>query len=342
MVRAQQGRTPSLDYDLLVRQVVRAMRGRRSQATVNRRLAYRTNVISTWEQGRREPTLVDVLRLAKTVRIDVAERLEAFFSDRNLSWARDRKAGIEAFAHAVFQELAKEHAAADLASAIGARRATVARWLKGDSSPKFSQLLRIANACSYRLCDFVEIFAEPRQVPEIAPLYETLQRQRQVAYDMPWSHAVLRAMELTGYRKSAGHGEAFLVETLGTTEAVVRESIAALAAASALRRDGERWVPAEVLAVDTQKDAAGNLRLKEHWAHLALERMTAGSRPRNLFSYNLFAISEQGLARIEALHRAYFEQVRDVVEACTEPTRVAVINVQLFDLAVDPQTSSTL
>lgn len=97
-------------------------------------------------------------------------------------------------------------------------------------------------------------------------------------------------------------------------------------------------MPAEVLAVDTQ-NPAGNLKLKEHWAALALERMAA-ALGRGISSYNLVAVSEDGLAQIEALHRAYFEQVRDVVEACTEPTSVAVINVQLLDLAIDCKPSS--
>jgi len=228
------------------------------------------------------------------------------------------------------------HRAARLRSALQLTENATSDNASGDSH-EFSQLLRIANACSYRLCDCVEIFVEPSEVPEIATMYETLQRQRQVAYDMPWSHAVLRAMELPGYRKSAGLSETFLTQALGTTESVVRERIAA-----SLRPehcgDGGRWVPAEVLAVDTQ-NPAGNLKLKEHWAALALERMAA-ALGRGISSYNLVAVSEDGLAQIEALHRAYFEQVRDVVEACTEPTSVAVINVQLLDLAIDCKPSS--
>ena len=98
------------------------------------------------------------------------------------------------------------HRAAPLRSALQLTENATSDNASGDSH-EFSQLLRIANACSYRLCDFVEIFVEPSEVPEIATMYETLQRQRQVAYDMPWSHAVLRAMELPGYRKSAGLSE---------------------------------------------------------------------------------------------------------------------------------------
>ena len=51
-----------------------------------------------------------------------------------------------------------------------------------------------------------------------------------------------------------------------------------------------------MLTVDKRDDPEGNLRLKRHWARAALERLERPAMPRgSQYSYNLFAISDQGL-----------------------------------------------
>ena len=69
------------------------------------------------------------------------------------------------------------------------------------------------------------------------------------------------------------------------------------------------------------------------WAEVALERMNEPSLAAgNLFSYNLFAISDEGLTQIREAHAQYFERLRAIVAECKHPTRLALANVQLLAL----------
>jgi hypothetical protein len=49
----------------------------------------------------------------------------------------------------------------ELAAAIGGNRATVSRWLKGAGEPRLPDFLRVVQASTQRLLEFVEIFAPP-------------------------------------------------------------------------------------------------------------------------------------------------------------------------------------
>jgi transcriptional regulator with XRE-family HTH domain len=68
-----------LDYQQAARDLVRALRGRRSQRALSRRLGYTTNVIYTWEAGRRWPTAAEALRLAERTGVELRAALTRFF-----------------------------------------------------------------------------------------------------------------------------------------------------------------------------------------------------------------------------------------------------------------------
>jgi len=53
-----------------------------------------------------------------------------------------------------------------------------------------------------------------------------------------------------------------------------------------------------------------------------------------VFSYNLFGVSNADLERIEALQRAYFRELRNIVAQSQPVENVAVVNLQLFSLLV--------
>ncbi|MEM6925788.1 MAG: helix-turn-helix domain-containing protein, partial [Myxococcota bacterium] len=64
--------------DTVARQLVRALRGHRSQVQLARRLGFRTNPVAEWEAGRRRPRVKVVLRIAELNGVDVREAFRAF------------------------------------------------------------------------------------------------------------------------------------------------------------------------------------------------------------------------------------------------------------------------
>src|SRR5688500_20343654 len=69
----------SLDYGQLGAELIRALRGKRSQMALSRRLGYKTNVVYLWEAQKGAPTGVGFLRLAERVGVDVRQALEQFY-----------------------------------------------------------------------------------------------------------------------------------------------------------------------------------------------------------------------------------------------------------------------
>ncbi|MDH5671123.1 MAG: DUF4423 domain-containing protein [Myxococcales bacterium] len=321
-----------LDHDRLSRELMRALRGERSQTAFSRELGFESNVVYPWEAGLRHPEASTFLKAALRSGVDVGAALGAFTADAS-SWRRPRAATGEAAVQRLVAQLAGRRSSGALAARIGRNRNTVSRWRNGMSEPRLPDLLAFVEASTLRLLDFIALFADPAALETTATAYLQLQNQRRVAYELPWSHAVLRALELADYGRSEHHDDRFIASRLGIDEEEVRRSLDALEAAAVIEHRGSHYSIREVLAVDTRSDPARNLALKRHWATVSTERLCDGPPPEGaLYSYNLFGISESALGRLRELHLRYFEEVRAIIDASETTEHVALMNLQLLTL----------
>lgn len=317
-----------IDYEGLARELVRALRGRRSQVALSRRLGFGTNVVYAWESGRRWPAAALFFRAAALSRVDLGAAVERFLPSADGAGKLDltKRDGV-----ASLLEVARGGVPlVDLAQRSGLSRYAVMRYLSGGAEPRLPHLLRMIEACTLRLLDFVALFADPAKLESTAERWRTVQAQRRVAFDRPWVAAVLRAMELPSYRALPGHQSGFLASRLGIDPREEDACIEALAAAGQIRREGRKWITSDAVTVDTRPDPSAERKLKAFWAKVGLDRLAAGQQ--GLFSFNVFTVSEADLERLRELHRSYFRSLRSIVAASTPAERVVVANVQLFAL----------
>lgn len=259
--------------------------------------------------------------------VDVQARLNSFFHGEARS-KPSPKLGAKGFVPELLGLLRGDLRPATLARSVGATRLTVGRWLVGSSEPRLPQLLRFVAGTTQRLLDFVALFADPEALASTHAAWRDLQAQRRVAYELPWSHAVLRALELARYKQLSQHEPGFIARLLGLPLSVENEALNALSQARQIRLLRGKWAVARVLTVDTRPDPAKNLALKRHWAEVGVQRIGQ----EGLFSYNLCSIAEADYQRLQSLHRAYFEQMRAVIAGSRGGDRILLANVQLFSL----------
>ncbi len=329
-----------MQHDVLAAQLIRALRGKRSQTAFSRHLGYRCNVLYTWESGRRWPTAATFLRVAQRSKIDVGAGLRQFLGS-SPRWLRGDVARSEVIAK-VLEELRGGTSIVELARRVGTNRVSLSRWLHGKAEPRLPELLRVVDAASSRLLDFVAIFVEPRELPESAAAWRELDAQRRVAYGLPWSHAVLRTLELQEYGALPEHREGWIASRLGIEPELERTCLEALSASGLIVRRRKRWVANKVLTVDTRTNPRAGLQLKAHWADVGRQRLTAlEPNKEDLFSYNLFTISEQDWQRLRELHIAYYQALRSIVAQSTAADRVVLANLQLMRLD-EPVSSGDL
>src|SRR6185503_14505948 len=150
-------------------------------------------------------------------------------------------------------------------------------WLSGESEPRLPDFLRLVEATSLRMLDFVACFADPDSLPSATRAWRDLQAARRSARELPWSHAVLRVIETEGYRALRAHVPGFIAERLGIPLDEERRCLELLESTGQILRRRRRFLIGRVLTVDT-RDSRDQLRAtRAWWAGLAVERMRAGA-----------------------------------------------------------------
>lgn len=316
-------------YEEAASQLLRALRGRRSQIAFARRLGYVANPICDWEHGRRFPTAVEALRAARIAGADPAQAF-ARFATREIG----PPSSLDPEGLSVWLRSLKGRAPlAEVAERAGASRFAVSRWLAGKAQPRLPDFLRLLHALTRRAADWVALLVPIDQVPALRPEFDRRATARRLAGEVPWSEAVLRVLETTGYGALPAHDDAWVGARLGVAAEVVAGCVTALTDAGVVRGRDRRLVAAEPLTVDTRGATDLVARLKTHWAGVARDR-AAEPRAGDLLSYNVVSLSRADLERLRQLHLAYYRDVRALV-AASEPVEVAaLVQVQLvtFDL----------
>ena len=314
------------------RELIRHLRGKRSQPEFSKRLGFQSNVVYTWESGRRFPETSVFLQAASQVVRDLPVRLLGFFRTTREQLGVRRITTPRAV-QSIIESLVRGSAQRELARRVGVDRTTLARWINGKTEPRFFEFLQLVAAATQRPLEFVALFADPEVLPSTRAAFLDLKTQKELAYDLPWSHALLRALELDEYARMPRHRPGFLGRRIGLSLAAEEELLAELKRLGQIRWTGTHWTVARVLTVDTRQDPERNRQLKAHWAQVGLQRLEEASAAEDaLFSFNLFAIGEASFQRIRQLHLEYYGQVRAIIDESDAADRVVLMNLHLVPL----------
>lgn len=314
-------------YSRIASELVRALRGRRTQVHLSRRLGYRSNALQTWEAGAAFPPASRAFVLAECVGVDLRAGLLRFYRELPPPLVADpltTPAGISA----LIRELKGTTRIGALTEASGLSRFSISRWLAGKGQPNLPDLLCFVEHASLRLPDFVALLTDPAQLPTMAGTWRQLQAARALGYERPGAHAVLRALETRAYEESPG--VATIARLTGMPPAQVEEDLALLFASDQVYRQGGRYLPGPVQAVDFRREPAQAQGVKAYWARLAAER-AANQRP-GLCAFNVFAVSRADLSRLVELQRAYLREMRTIIAKSQPSEVVALSNIQLLSL----------
>jgi len=303
-------------------QFLRAVRGARSQVAFARRLGYRANPITDWENGRRYPTAAEALRACGRVGIDV----QAAFARFHAAPAPGPGETLAAWLDSVRGSLS----VGELAERCDRSRFAVGRWLRGQAEPRLPDFFRLVDAVTGRLPDLVAELTSIEAVPALRARYRTAEAARRLAFEQPWTEAVLRLLETTAFAERQGDAACWIAARLGIESCEVERALDALEAAHVIERRGVRYRVAGNLTVDTLADPEAAREHMARWSRVAFDHFLEQGAT-NLFAYNLVSLSAADLQRVRELLRAAYREVRAVVAASEPVETAALLNLQLVE-----------
>ena len=186
------------DFETLASELLRALRGERSQSAFARRLGYKSNIVYSWEAGRAFPTAAKALWAAQRSGVDVPAVLLTLY--RKPPGASRLDPTTREGVAQLLCDLRGRASVQQVAKATGKNRYAIARWFKGSAEPRLPDFLRLIEATTLRLIDLLGGLVNPLALPSIRDAWRELELARAATYREPWSQGVLRALELEAYR----------------------------------------------------------------------------------------------------------------------------------------------
>jgi hypothetical protein len=322
-----------VDVERLAADWLRALRGRRSQVAFSRRFGYRSNIAYRWEAARCFPSASGTLQMLAALGHDVGACLSSFYRTAPVWLAEIDPCSVRGVAR-LLQDLRGDATLVELARRTGCSRFALNRWLRAKADPTLPEFLTLIEFTSRRVLDFVAAFTDPDGLPSARSAWRLLQGAREAAYDEPWSHAVLRALELDEYRALPAHQPGWIARRLGISEALEQSSLDVLLRSGQVQPSGGRYQPTQIQSVDTRSDPERARALRASWASVGVERLRAGER--GLLSYNLGMVSRSDLERIEQLQRAHYKKIVNIIAESAPGECVVLYSAQLLELKGAP------
>jgi hypothetical protein len=325
-----------IDWSLAARQLVRAVRGRRSQVAFSRRLGYRSNPVGDWEVGRRFPTASEFFRVCNRGGIDIMLAAERFRPDVALSLGDGDDAGIAEWLSALKGTASIQ----EVAERCGRTRYVVGRWLGGVTRPRLPEFLGLVDVLTGQGPEFVARVVDPGLVPALELRLARMASLRGLALEEPWTQAVRFVIESTAYRAQRRHVSGWIGRQLGLGNELEARCLGLMEAAGVIIWASGKFEINDPPVVDMRIDPAVRARVRSHWADISRERVDI-PLGEDFHGGVVFCGSKAHLVRAKLILREALDQIAESSGEACEVDEVFVVQVALVDLLGPGKTSST-
>lgn len=321
-----------MDWSQICQELVRALRGKRSQAALSRHLRYRTNVLGAWENGRNAPTASQLLGLVVRSGVNLREAIAGFYRTPPGWLDQTTNLSAPASVQRFLNDLRGDLPLTELARTSGLSRFALSRIFHGRAQAKGPEFLLLIQACSRRVLDFLSRITDVEALPSVATLWQQQQARRAASTRSPWTLAVRCALELDEYRALPAHVPGVIARRLRLSAEMEAQCLALLEQGGEVRLVHGRYEPTGVDAVELNEDRDLSRARRAWWGHIAAERVRAS---HGMSAYNVCAVSKHDLERLKALQREYLTRARAIIAESQPVEAVALLQVHIIDLSYE-------
>jgi len=312
------------------RELVRAIRGKSSSSWLSQRLGYKFNKVARWERGAKTLLWSEFLALASLRRLDVSGALavaQLIETDpKEIGSILEELIGSEKYETAARR--------ADISAAI------LRRWISGATSVPLVGFLSFLHQYRRASADFVAHLVPIERVPSLCPLWKMQKQERELHARHPEAAAIIRALELGEYQRLSTHKDDLIARKAGCPIARVQRLLEGLEKVGSIRREGKKFkvVSSRLNLISAEQRA----QIKRHWLQNAIRVFDALPESektgpgKNVFSYNVFSVSDPGWKKILMLYSDFYAALRVILEQDSpEGTdNIKVFTAQFVDLEV--------
>jgi len=277
------------NHGMLIREVLVALRGPRSQETLNRKLKTKSNQVARWESGHASIDWSSFREVCKATKAPLAAALKKhLFYEGDLE---DVQRLMDFFSGFSPQK--------KLAAKLGLSVSQISRISSGKSPMSVDFFFRLVELSPYSLTDFIAALTQPNLPPLIVQEMQRTEKEKNFHYSHPWVAALLLHLRTKEYTSLKNHSHLFLAQKLGQSEQDIALALKTLEDLQIVEKKNGLYV-SELRHLSTGGSFEGALSIRKYWLKKFLSWLD-GAQPgqTHFYGYKVFNVHES--------HRAKFE-----------------------------------
>lgn len=294
-------RFPLSDLEVLLKQILIAIRGAWTQEEMSEKLGYSALQVHRWESLKVTLSWSDFIRICQLRRAPIDTAFEKFYAYKG-----DLKDGM-----ALLRLIRVGVSQKELAKKTNIKASRLSKIFNGHQTPEMIEILQLMFACQSWFWEFWAEVVKPEKAPLIRDEIEKRSRQISISLRFPFSAAMLEVLGLKKYRSSEIETAQFLAAELQIPLSDVKAALVALAEVGLIKTLANGKFQAQVSDVNLGRDFQVAKIIMEYWLQrqLNLLKKTKKKPQESFFSYMTVPLSEESFGEVRQLFLELYQKI---------------------------------
>ena len=306
-------------------ELIRALRGDRSQGQLSQRLKIGFNKVYKWEKGTASISWSEFLVLAKLCKCDVSQAIQGSYLYRGK---------IDNAANLVIGLLGTDQVNT-ISKRTGFGTGMVRRWLKGTSEPSLDVILSIMHRTQVTLVEFLTQLVDIESLPSLRKEYDLIMQTKQIFRSNLFLEAVACALNLQEYADAPKHPTGLIAKKLGISVSEEEAYLKLLLQCEVIEFDGKKYHHRPGLLDLTSQDTKIRIEMRKFWLKKSLDLVTPLKAPpkEGMMHWAVAAVSEETGKLMTEAQKRFHHEIQLLMRTDPRPKNtIRLLCVQLLDI----------
>ena len=312
-----------MDYISLQTDLVKILRGRRTQDYLNKKMSYQFNQVHKWETGKVRISWLEFIKLCQVGEKDLSGTMKACFS---YSGSLKNSANL-------VQHFTANHKKTEIVAELNISRSTLSRWLNGVLIPDAVQFFQLMHLYSSDFFFFVEELAGSRNIPSLKAELDKEHAYLKAYEKYPWLSVLLSALDITSYRDNPTTSQLAKICKLPVSS--VKEAVEDLVSAGLLVWNGKQWT-AEIQKINFRGSRTGTRQVGRYVYERTLQGYPCAFGNEDMrYSWKIFSLNRTQYDVMIQKYTEFFNELGQFINKGQENTdadRVYIFSSAFIDL----------
>lgn len=305
--------------------LIRSLRGSHTQATLNKKLSYRSNQVNRWESQRRCPTWKQFVNLCSALDLNLKRII------RNL---HDLEFDPE-HPHTIFTPLTRTRSLKESAQHLQVSESTIQRWCNGQSQPSLLAVLALLDLIPGKSQQFIRLLIKESKASQGATYNDRVIDAAELVLKHPVTGAISAFCDLDHSLKDTFDHQQ-LANALGVSLEEVMQIIQELVRLQAIE-DEMSYINREVVLDTSSLSPEKRIQIRAFWfskIEQAIRAKRLVLHETSRLRYMLHAVSEEAHEEINRRISQLYREIDHLIQNQdkTKRTRLSYIGLDLIDV----------